>query len=254
MGVSLPRRTCQRHRPAGTGVGMTAPPFAIVGFDLDGTLIDTSGDLTAAVNHALDHAGRPLLDEAQVKTMVGGGAKHMLAQALEATGGCSEEDFRSHYKRMLAFYGANLSVHSRPFPGALDALDALAEAGVRLGIVTNKFEGFATRLLADLDLADRFDCIIGGDTLGPGNAKPSPRPIQAMVERCGGGDAVFVGDSIYDVLAAKNAGLPAVAVRFGFLLQPPEALDADAIIDDFAGLMPVLDRLSATWSTGVAPA
>lgn len=225
---------------------MRAPFFDIVGFDLDGTLVDTSGDLTAAVNHALGTAGRALLVQEQVKGMIGGGAKHMLAQALEATGGCSAEDFRSYYKALLAFYGDNLSVHSRPFPGAVDALDALAKRGVRLAVVTNKFESFATRLLADLGLADRFACIIGGDTLGSGNAKPSAAPIRAMIERLGGGRAAFVGDSIYDMQAAQAAGIPAIAVSFGFLLGPVEAMGADAVIDDYASLIPTLDGLCAT--------
>lgn len=219
-------------------------PFDIVGFDLDGTLADTSGDLTAAVNVALSEGGRSPLTTAQVETMIGGGAKHMLAQALDATGGCEAEEFRRLYKVMLASYGANLSVHSRPFPGAVAALEALAARGVKLAVVTNKFEGLATRLLADLDLARHFACVIGGDTLGRGNAKPSPAPIHAMIERCGGGRAAFVGDSIYDVHAARAAGIPAVAVGFGFLLQPVETLGADAVIDRYDQLVTTLCAIS----------
>lgn len=220
--------------------------FDIVGFDLDGTLIDSSGDLTAAVNHALADAGRNALSVAQIETMIGGGAKHMLQQALDATGGCEADEFRRLYKLMLGYYEAHLSVHSRVFDGALEALDELARRGVKLAIVTNKFESFATRLIADLGLTDRFASLIGGDTLGKGNSKPSPAPIHAMIERCGGGRAVFVGDSIYDIDAAKAAGIPSVAVAFGFLLQPPETLGADAVIDSYAELIPALDRLSAT--------
>lgn len=225
---------------------MHTPFFEIVGFDLDGTLVDTSGDLTAAVNHALGVAGRAPLTPEQVKGMIGGGAKHMLAQALDASGRCSAEDFRSHYKALLAYYGEHLSVHSRPFPGAVAALAALTARGVRLAVVTNKFENFATRVLSDLGLADRFACVIGGDTLGPGNAKPSPAPINAMRERLGGGRAAFVGDSIYDIQAAKAAGVPAIAVSFGFLLGPVEAMGADAVIDGYDVLIPTLDGLCAT--------
>lgn len=220
--------------------------FDIVGFDLDGTLVDTSGDLTAAVNHALTVAGRAPLTPRQVTKMIGGGAKHMLAQALDATGGCDAADFREYYKALLAYYGDHLSVHSRPFPGAVAALDALSARGVRLAVVTNKFESFATRLLADLDLADRFACVIGGDTLGPGNAKPSPAPIRAMIDRLGGGRAAFVGDSIYDIQAAQAAGIPAIAVSFGFLLGPVDAMGADAVIDGYDALIPTLDGLCAT--------
>ena len=158
---------------------MTRKSFDIVGFDLDGTLVDTSGDLAAAVNHALAIAGRAALTTEQVTPMIGGGAKHMLRLSLDATGGCDEAEFRTLYHALLDFYGAHLSVHSRPFPGAVEALDALAAQGVRLAVVTNKFESFAGQLLGDLGLANRFDCVIGGDTLGKGNSKPSPAPIRA---------------------------------------------------------------------------
>ncbi|HET9510664.1 MAG TPA: HAD-IA family hydrolase [Sphingomonas sp.] len=219
--------------------------FDIVGFDLDGTLVDTSGDLTAAVNHALMLAGRAPLTPQQVTKMIGGGAKHMLAQALDATGGCDAAEFRDHYTALLAYYGDHLSVHSRPFPGAVETLDALAARGVRLAVVTNKFERFATRLLGELGIADRFACVIGGDTLGPGNAKPSPAPVRAMIDRLGGGHAAFVGDSIYDIQAAQAAGIPAIAVSFGFLLGPVEAMGADAVIDGYDALIPTLDGLCA---------
>ena len=109
-------------------------PYPLVVFDLDGTLVDSSGDLTDAVNHKLAFAGRPLLGVEQVKTMVGGGAKHMLSQGLEATGGSSPETFRPLYKRMLAYYGEHLSVHTRPFPGVVAALDQLDAMGVTVAI------------------------------------------------------------------------------------------------------------------------
>jgi phosphoglycolate phosphatase len=223
---------------------MTKNSFDIVGFDLDGTLVDSSGDLTAAVNDTLASVGRAPLTIAQVKTMVGGGAKHMLTQGLDATGGIKADAFRALYKRMLAYYGDHLSVHTRPFPGAVAALDALAESGVRVAVCTNKFESFATRLLTDLGLIDRFACIIGGDTLGPGLSKPDRAPIDEMIRRSGGGRAAFVGDSIYDIMAARNAGIPGIAVSFGFLLEPVEQMGADAVIDSFDDLIPTLDRLA----------
>ena len=220
-------------------------PFAIVGFDLDGTLVDTRGDLAAAVNHALALAGREPLTPAQVTPMIGGGAKAMLRRTLEATGGCDNAAFRPLYAAMLDYYGQNLSTHSRPYPGAVDALDALAARGTTLAVVTNKFEDFARRLLSDLNLLDRFACVVGGDTLGKGNAKPSPAPIHAMVERCGGGRAAFVGDSGFDVEAARNAGIPAIAVSFGFANGSVESLGADAVIDHYDQLIPTLDGLCA---------
>jgi phosphoglycolate phosphatase len=223
---------------------MTKFPFNIIGFDLDGTLVDTSGDLTAAVNHVLAGVGRPPVSPDIVKQHIGGGAKLMLQQGLEATGGIPDDDFKPLYRQMLSYYEANVSVHSRPFDGALTLLDELDAMGVRYAVVTNKFESLAVKLLTDLNLAHRMGCILGADTLGKENAKPSGAPIFEMIKRCGGGRAAYVGDSIYDVMAAKDAGVPSVAVSFGFLHGPVEELGADAIIDRFDELLPVLQQIA----------
>ncbi len=219
-------------------------PFDIVGFDLDGTLLDTSGDLAAAVNHALAQDGRPPLPVATVRPMIGGGARHMLAQGLAATGGGDDALLDRLHRVLLDHYAANLYVDTVPFPGALPAIDALEARGVKVAVVTNKLEGFALDVLRGAGLLDRLSCVIGGDTLGPGKAKPSPAPIEEMIRRSGGGRAAFVGDSIYDIAAAHAAGIPAVACRFGFLMQPVEELGAEVIIDHFDELVPALERLS----------
>lgn len=219
---------------------MTPFSFRTVGFDLDGTLLDTSGDLAAAVNHALAWLGRAPLPVARIRPMVGGGARHMLEQAMAATG--SGGDLDAALDRLLDYYEANIAVHTRPFPRLLEALDALAAHGATLACVTNKREGFTLKLLDALDLTDRFACIIGGDTLGENRAKPKPDMLLAMVDRCGG-PAAFVGDSTYDMQAAHAAGVAVVACSFGFRQGPVEALGADAVIDSFAELLPVLERL-----------
>lgn len=223
---------------------MTKFPFDIIGFDLDGTLVDTSGDLTAAVNHVLASIDRPPIGASQVKKYIGGGAKLMLEQGMLATGGIPDGEFKLYYRQLLKFYEANVSVHSRPFDGALAVLDQLDDMGVRYAVVTNKFESLAVKLLTDLSLAHRMGCILGADTLGKENAKPSGAPIFEMIKRCGDGRAAYIGDSIYDVMAAKNAGVPSVAVSFGFLHGPVEELGADAIIDHFDELIPTLQRLA----------
>ena len=222
---------------------MTHFLFDIVGFDLDGTLLDTSGDLAAAVNHALGSINRPPLTVEEVKPMIGGGARHMLKQGLTATGGYDEPMLDTLHGRLLAYYEANICVLTKPYPGVIDALDALAAKGVTLGIVTNKIERFARTVLSELGLTDRFACILGGDTLA--EAKPSPMPIREMVKLCAGGRAAFVGDSIFDIQAAQAAGLPAIACSFGFLMQPVADLGAEAVIDHFAELIPTLERLTA---------
>ena len=220
-------------------------PFDIIGFDLDGTLVDTSGDLTAAVNHVLESVDRPLLSPETVKQYIGGGAKLMLQQGLEATGGIPDNDFKPLYRQMLAYYEAHVSVHSRPFDGALAVLDALDDMGVRYAVVTNKFESLAVKLLTDLNLAHRMGCILGADSLGKENAKPSGAPIFEMIKRCGGGRAAYIGDSIYDMMAAKNASVPSVAVSFGFLHGPVEDMGADAVIDHFDELLDCLKQIAS---------
>ena len=220
-------------------------PFAIVGFDLDGTLVDTSEDLLRATNHALALAGIAPLSNAQIRTVIGGGARMMLELGIAAAG--AEPVPPDRFERMLAalleHYAAHLADHSRPFPGAVAALDALDALGVRTAVVTNKREGFARPLLEALGLAERMGAIIGGDTMGPGRAKPAREPIDAMIARCGGGPAAFVGDSRFDIGAARNAGIPAVACAFGFLMEPVADLRADAVIGHFDELIPALAKL-----------
>jgi phosphoglycolate phosphatase len=152
---------------------MSRPPFDLVGFDLDGTLLDTSASLTKAVNFALAQAGRPPLHIDEVRPMIGGGAKRTLEKGLAASGGYDPEDMKRLYPQLLDFYRDNISEGTIPFPGLLDALDRLESDGVRLGIVTNKFESLAVKLLDELGLLGRFAAVIGGDTMGKGNAKPS---------------------------------------------------------------------------------
>jgi phosphoglycolate phosphatase len=130
----------------------------------------------------------------------------------------------------------------------LNAMDELTAAGVTLAIVTNKFEHLAVKLIANLGFSARFATIIGGDTMGKGNGKPKPDPILEMIRRCqssgSGPRAAFVGDSIHDVMAAKAAGIPCVAVGFGFLQQPGDELGADAVIAHYDELADTLRALA----------
>lgn len=218
-------------------------PFDIVAFDLDGTLLETHRDLGTAVNHALTLGGFLAVPIESATDLIGGGAKIMLKRAIDAQGGCDEGRFRELYKAMLAHYGAHYADHTQPFPGAVEMLDTLAARGVRLAVVTNKFEEFAGGVLRALDLHHRFDCVIGGDTLGKGKSKPAPDPIWAAQERCGGGRIAFIGDSTYDIKAGKAAGVPTVAVTFGYHDVHPHEMGADAVIDSLSDLVRVLETL-----------
>ena len=225
-------------------------PFDAVGFDLDGTLLDTFRDLGTAVNHALVLGGFAAVPLETSKDLIGGGAKIMLARAVEAQGGMPEPEFRQLYKAMLAFYEANNVVHTAPYPGAREVIDTLAARGVKMAVVTNKFEGFARSVLTATDLIDAFETVIGGDSMGKGDdgqylAKPHPAPVIEARARCGSGRFVFIGDSTYDVRAAKAAGVPVIAAGYGYCDAPPHELGADAVIDSLGALIPALEALAA---------
>lgn len=218
-------------------------PFDLVGFDLDGTLVDSNADITAAVNHALSHIHRAPLTVDQVAKLVGGGSRHLLMQALEITGGVKDVDVDDLLAKQLTFYEQHPAVHTQIFDGALNALDQLADLGVPLAIATNKMENIARLLLHELGIIDRFAFIIGGDTLGPGRNKPAPDMLLAMNEACGATRrTAFVGDTIYDVKAAQAADATSVIMDFHGTSQN---LGGDHIISHYDQLVPLLSSLHA---------
>ncbi len=218
-------------------------PFEIIGFDLDGTLLETHRDLGAAVNHALELGGFDQVPADHASDLIGGGAKIMLMRAIDEQGGLPKEDFRQLYKAMLAYYAEHNAVHTRPYPHAVEVLAELDNLGITTAVVTNKFESFARQILETLGLAHHFVAIIGGDTLGPGRAKPAPDPILEAVQRGGGGTFAFVGDSSYDVKAARAANVPVIGARYGYCDKPRGELGADVEIDSLVDLIPTLARL-----------
>jgi phosphoglycolate phosphatase len=216
-------------------------PFDVVAFDLDGTLADTAPDLTAALNHALAELGRPPVPAPDVRHMVGHGARALLRQGLGAAGIADESEVDRGLPILLNYYEAHIADASRPFEGCGEALDELARRGVKLAVCTNKLESLARKFLAAIEWDCRFSVIIGGDTVGV--SKPDPKPLLETIARAGGGRAAFVGDSITDTTTARNAGVPCVALTFGFSDRPPEQLGADILIDHYHALIPALERL-----------
>lgn len=219
---------------------MPAPlPFELVGFDLDGTLLDTSGDLANALNHALATVGRGPLPVADVKKMVGRGAKVMLRRALTVTGDAPEALVERLFPLLIDHYADHIADDTMAYPGLVEALDALAARGARLAVCTNKIERLARLVLAETGLDRYFPVIVGGDTVGA--LKPDPAPLRAMIERAGGGRTLFVGDSDNDINAAKAAGVASVAVTFGYVPGDPHALGADAVIEHYDALVPLIE-------------
>lgn len=215
---------------------MAGFPFDVIAFDLDGTLADTAPDLAAALNRTLGALGRPEVDAESVRHLVGHGARALLRKALG-----DEELVERGLPLYLDHYAANICVGTRCYPGLERVLDELAERNVKLAICTNKPERLTHLLVAALDWTGRFAAIVGADTLPV--RKPDPLPLREAVARAGGGRAAFVGDSITDAETARAAGVPFVAVSFGFSDRPVSELGADAVIDDYAELIGALERI-----------
>ena len=223
---------------------MSRFPFDIVGFDLDGTLVDSNRDLAPAINHALGTIGRAAIPADATRKLIGGGARRMLERALELTGGAlPDAEFETAFGALLGHYEEHIADHTVPYPGCLDTLDALLARGCTLAVITNKIEVYSRKLLDALGMTSRFAAILGGDTLGPGRAKPAPDMIDTAILTCGGGSFAMVGDSTYDVRAARNARVPVVALSFGYNDLPAAELGADAVIDHYDELIGALERL-----------
>jgi phosphoglycolate phosphatase len=215
-------------------------PFAAI-FDLDGTLIDTAPDLTRATNHVLSSEGRRAISVAELRPFVGRGARRMIERGFAATGTAVPPNLvDSLYDAFIAYYTENIAVDSQPFPGTLELLDQLEAAGVKLGICTNKQERLSLRLMDRLGLTQRFGAIVGADTIGI--SKPDPAPYRETVARLGatGGGSVMIGDSETDILTARAAGVPVIAVTFGYTDRHVSEFNPDHTVDHMDHVWPAI--------------
>lgn len=210
-------------------------------FDLDGTIADTAGDLIDAANAALASEGFSPAPAEAVRRGVGYGAQAMLDHALRFSGQTAGVDQRKRLaEKLVRHYEDHIAVKTRLFPGFIETAKLLRAQGARIALCTNKLDRLMTKLLAALDIAALFDAKAGRDTFA--FHKPDPRHITELVLRAGGSlaFAVMVGDSEADVAAARGAGVPVFAVRFGYAAVMPEELGADAILDAFEQLPALL--------------
>ena len=222
-------------------------PAPLVVFDLDGTLADTAPDLTATLNVILSGEGLPAVPLAEARQMIGHGARVMLERGIEAAGlEVTPDRLDELYRRFLVHYADHLCIQSELFPGVVEALDRLEEQGFRFAVCTNKVEAHSAKLLEALGIAHRFAAICGRDTFP--YVKPDPRHLTLTIAKAGGqvDEAVMIGDSRTDIVTAQAAGVPVVAVPFGYTDVPVESLAPDLIIDHFDELPAAVARVLAT--------
>ena len=211
-------------------------------FDLDGTLVDTAPDLLGALNAILIREGRRPVDHADLRHLVGYGARTMLSEAFKMTGDAMDatrlphliDEYIDHYRRHVA-------VASRPFPGVEETLAALKAEGAKLGVLTNKPQELTDLLLPALDLDRYFDAIHGAGRYSYN--KPDGRVLHHVADELGGGPALMIGDSITDVQTARAAKVKVILVSFGYTPEPAHTLGADAVVDHFADIPEVATRL-----------
>jgi len=206
-------------------------------FDLDGTLVDTAPDLVQTLNVVLDREGLATVPFERARMLIGGGARRMIERGLQAAGRhCPPAEVDRLFGEFIEYYSAHVADLSRPFPQLEAALDALAADGARLAVCTNKLEWLSVKLLNALGLSWRFIVICGQDTLGV--QKPNPDMVRRTILNAGGRPdrAIMVGDSANDINAARAAGVPVVAVDFGYSEVPVAQLRPDRVISTFAEL------------------
>ncbi len=190
------------------------PPGAL--FDLDGTLLDSAPDMLATVNRMLADRGRPPLALSDIRPVVSRGARAMASVAFPEL---DAESVVALVPEFLAVYAEELGRHSAPFDGVEAMLAALEAAGTRWGIVTNKPEYLAARILPQLGWQDRCAVLVGGDTLT--ERKPHPMPLLHAAAAIGLAPeaCVYVGDDACDIVAARAAGMPSVVALWGYRLE-----------------------------------
>jgi phosphoglycolate phosphatase len=229
----------------------SAPPVLL--FDLDGTLAETAGDLMGTLNVILAREGLAPLPVASARALLGAGARALIARGFAQAGRTlAPEKLQQLFGDFLDHYDAHIADESFLFPGVTAALDRAARAGCRLAVCTNKLEHSAHLLLAALGIAERFHFVCGQDTFGV--AKPDPTPLIETVARVGGKlkHAIMIGDSRTDIDAARAAGVPVIAVDFGYTDTPVAELGPDSVISHFDELWAAVVSVRGEFADAVA--
>ena len=190
--------------------------YCTILFDLDGTLLDTIGDLAAAVNHALELRGLPLHELTEYRRMVGHGVRNLVTQALPPQHQADEAFIDACLADFKTYYTAHIADRTRPYPGMHELLRDLQAGGASLAIVSNKFQEGTETLIRDLFSDIRFVAVLGNREGYP--LKPSPEIVNEVLRRsgCSREQAVMVGDSQTDMKTAENGGIRGIAVDWGY--------------------------------------
>jgi phosphoglycolate phosphatase len=225
---------------------MLAPTIV---YDLDGTLADTAEDLVATLNHLLGREGLAPLPVESAGSLLGAGARALIKRGFSAAGrSLNSHEIEALFADYLRYYEVHIVDRTRLYPGVDEALTAFARAGWRQAVCTNKIESLARLLITKLGIAQRFAFVCGQDTFGV--AKPDAKPLLETIAASGGSRkrAIMVGDSETDIKTARAAGVPVIAVDFGYADSPVKGLGPDRVISHFDDLMEACGALLADYT------
>lgn len=206
--------------------------------DLDGTMVDTAGDFSAAINVMLAKLGAAPMPAERIIGFVGKGTEHLVRSVLDAahvapTTPQTFNDAVDHYQRAYADVNGR---HTSLYPEVREGLTALRDAGLPLACITNKPRRFAVQLLEQYDLLPLFDLVYGGDSWP--RRKPDPMPLLKACETFGvtPAETVLIGDSANDAQAARAAGCRVLTVPYGYNHgQAIQSVDSDGIVSSLLG-------------------
>lgn len=224
--------------------------YKAVLLDLDGTLLDTLGDIAAAANAMLEDMGHPPLAHTLLATFVGKGSRNMVERTLTAAGGArtppAEADITRGHELYQAHYRRINGHQAQAYPGVMTGLSAFRQARLKMAVVTNKPTEFTHDLLVRKGMAHFFDAVVCGDTCE--QRKPDPMPVLHACQQLAVAPegTLFIGDSINDALAARAAGTDVVIVPYGYNEgRDVHDLDVDAIVASIED--------AASWAAQVQP-